>query len=209
MGRRLVTGVLGVALAATAGCGTATEGAGPGAVGPVPDVRVKADPLPSDLRGLERYGDLPSTAPTAPATAPVCPAAGLWLTADEPDAAMGLRAMSVHLTNCGTKSRTVSGYPALRVLDGDGGTLPVTVHRGISVTTGIDDPAPTRLTLAPGQGALAVLAWRNTVTDSTVVATNGAAIEVVPAPGAAAQSVPVLVDLGNTGTLDVTAWRCG
>lgn len=208
MGRRLVTGVLGVALAATAGCGTATEGAGPGAVGPVPDFRVKADPLPTDLRGPERYGAVDPTA-TAPAAPPECPAAGLWLTADEPDAAMGLRAMSVHLTNCGTKSLTVSGYPALRVLDGDGGTLPVKVHRGISVTTGIDDPAPTRLTLAPGRGALAVLAWRNTVTDSTVVATNGAAIEVVPAPGAAAQSVPVLVDLGNTGTLDVTAWRRG
>jgi hypothetical protein len=69
----------------------------------------------------------------------------------------------------------------------------------------VTDPGPVTMTLRPGQQAIAVLAWRNLVTDATVDAVTGAAVRV--ALGAGEQTVPLHVDLGNTGTLDVTAWQ--
>jgi hypothetical protein len=144
--------------------------------------------------------------PTAQDAAP-CPEAGLRVQAEEPDAAMGLRAMTVYVTNCGKTSQTVSGYPAAHVLDEDHNRVKVTIHQGMSVTTAVDDPAPDRITLKPGERALTVLAWRNTVTDSTVVATTGAYLEVTLVAGGKPEVTPVMIDLGNTGKLDVTAWR--
>lgn len=120
---------------------------------------------------------------------------------------MGLRAMTVYVTNCEKQPQALSGYPVTHVLDADHNRLKVTVHQGVSVTTGLDDPPPTTLTLKPGQRAMTTMAWRNTVTDSTVVATTGAYLEVTPVKGRPPQAVPVMIDLGNTGTLDVTAWR--
>jgi len=123
------------------------------------------------------------------------------------DAALGLRAVTVSVVNCGNEARTVVGYPGVRVLGADGEPYDVTVHLGASVTTAIDDPAPSRITLEPGARAESVLAWRNTVTSVTEPAVRGTALEVTPTKGAGPQSVAVVVDLGNTGKLDVTAWR--
>jgi Protein of unknown function (DUF4232) len=192
------------ALLAVGGCGTRTQ-AGAEGTSTRPSIgRVTRPPLPpGPTNGFHRYGG-PTTSPPAAPTAP-CPASGLRATAAEPDAASGLRALEVSVVNCGATSRTVSGYPTVRVLAAGGTALPVTVHRGASVTTAIDDPAPTTLTLRPGQTALTVLAWRNTVTDSTVDAETGAALAVTV--GGHPQVLPVTVDLGNTGRLDVTAWR--
>lgn len=186
-----------------AGCGAGEGPAeGPGSVGAPVDGRVKAE---SPAPGYERYSVDP-TAPT-PEAPEVCPESGVSLTAGEPDAAMGLRGLTVYAVNCGKSPRTVEGYPLTRVLDEDHNRLEVTVHQGSSVTTGIADPAPTRIALRPGERALTVLVWRNTVTDSTVVATTGAYLEMTPVKGAPPQLVPMMVDLGNTGKLDVTAWR--
>ncbi|MFF7197998.1 DUF4232 domain-containing protein [Streptomyces sp. NPDC008079] len=140
-------------------------------------------------------------------TEPPCPEGGLAVTGEEPDAAMGLRAMAVYVTNCGKSPRTVEGYPRTYVLDKARERLKVTVHQGLSITTGIDDPAPTHIELRPGQRALTVLVWRNTVTDITVAASTGEYLEITPVKDAPPQRVTMMVDLGTTGKLDVTAWR--
>jgi hypothetical protein len=123
---------------------------------------------------------------------------------------MGLRAMHLELLNCGTGLYTVNGYPAVRVLDDDRNPLEVTVINGSSSIALIDgfDTTPKPLTLKPGDMAAAGVVWKNTVTDSTVSATNGAFLEVTPAAGQSPQTVTPdgSIDLGTTGKLGVTAW---
>jgi hypothetical protein len=126
----------------------------------------------------------------------------------EVDAAMGLRAVSIEMVNCGTRPYSVNGYPTLRVLDRDRRPINVKVGKGSSSIALIDgfDTTPKSVKLKHGEMAVAGLVWRNTVTDSTVTATNGSYLEIVPADGESPQTVPENIDLGNTGKLGVTAW---
>lgn len=78
---------------------------------------------------------------------------------------MGLRAVGLHLTNCGTGAYGVNGYPQLQYLDED--RKPVTGIRTVKGTDGIatgvvPDAPPQPVTLQPGESASATLAWRNT-----------------------------------------------
>ncbi len=156
-----------------------------------------ASPSPS-LLGLPSGG--PGTAVTE---APPCSPDGTRATATEPDAAMGLRAMTVRLANCGTKPFRLNGYPVLRVFDAQAEPLDITIVNG---TTEVPDPGPKPLTVRPGQAAQIIVVWRNTVTDGAAV--KGAFLQLVPAPGRRAQSVKPSgsLDLGTTGRLKTTAW---
>lgn len=148
--------------------------------------------------------------PTAAGDGPAaCPESGVRVRALGTDAAMGLRALGVELVNCGTAAYPLHGYPALRLLDNDGTPIPVQVVEGAKgITSGFDDP-PRPLVLQPGERAGAALLWRNLVTDSTVVATNGERLEVAPAAGQPPQVVELdgPIDLGNTGRVGVSAWK--
>ncbi|MCX4389190.1 DUF4232 domain-containing protein [Micromonospora peucetia] len=155
----------------------------------------------------------PAAPPTAAAsgTTPTtdCPKSGVRISSPGVSAAMGLRALSLELVNCGKKPYPLDGYPALRLLDGDGNPIPVQVIEGAKgITSGFDAP-PRPLTLRPGERAGAAVLWRNLVTDSTVVATNGEGLEVAAATGQPAQAVETNgpIDLGNTGRLGVSAWK--
>jgi hypothetical protein len=208
---------------AAAGCGTQS---GSGASMPAPagtdDFTVRADTLPpgtSGGTGLPPYGTLPTappattapavpTAPTTPTTSAVpagpCPASGLRVAAGVTDAAMGLRQTTVTLTNCAARSVAVGGYPKLRLLDGHGRTVEVRVHHGDDVVDSVTDPGPATTTLRPGRQLIAILAWRNTYTVSDEPPALATTLEFTVA--GAEQRVPLTVDLGNTGKLDVTAW---
>jgi hypothetical protein len=118
---------------------------------------------------------------------------------------MGLRQTEVELTDCGTKSVVVSGYPKLRLLDAQGRTVRVRVHHGDDFRDSVTDPGPATMTLRPGGRAVALLGWRNTYTESTEPPALAATVEFTVAGGE--QQVPLNVDLGNTGVLDVTAWH--
>ncbi|WP_374986644.1 DUF4232 domain-containing protein [Streptomyces fradiae] len=123
------------------------------------------------------------------------------------EAAMGQRALSVFLDNCGSRPFEVGGYPDVAVLDERGEDLEVSVRLGSRAVDG----GATRsvFVLRPGQRARSGVLWRNTVTRSDVVATNGASLRVAPGPGAAPQTVAPHdgpLDLGNTGTVEVMPW---
>ncbi|WP_233563266.1 DUF4232 domain-containing protein [Micromonospora musae] len=158
-----------------------------------------------------RPGGRPGAGPTAPSDDPanVCPVSGVRIRALGTNAAMGLRALGLELTNCGTADYALNGYPSLRLLDADGTPIPVQVIEGAKgITSGFDAP-PRPLTLRPGERAGAAVLWRNLVTDSTVVATSGEALEVASSAGRARQAVELdgPIDLGNTGRLGVSAWK--
>ncbi|MFJ8795729.1 DUF4232 domain-containing protein [Streptomyces sp. NPDC102462] len=144
----------------------------------------------------------------APAPGGPCPSSGVRVYADEGDAAMGLRVVSLRLENCGTDTYHIEGYPRLSVLDDahrtvEGLRIP---HDGSSVagSTGADGP-PGPLALKPGEGAHAGLVWRNTVLSGTPV--NAPYVRVWAKPGAAPVMVTPELDLGTTGKLAVGPWK--
>jgi hypothetical protein len=151
------------------------------------------EPLPVDQ-------GIPSTTSTKPS----CPDSGVTMRAGLTDAAMGVRAFGVQLTNCGTAPYEVNGYPGVRVLDVERQPLPIEVTNGEET----DDRTPAPITLQPGDTAVARLLWRSNVTRSDVDAVNGTYVEVTPADGQAPQIVRPdgPIDLGNTGTVNVSAW---
>ncbi|MFF8291425.1 DUF4232 domain-containing protein [Streptomyces sp. NPDC016309] len=197
-GRLRAGAVLVVAVAAlAAGCDDGTGDA------PLPE-RITARPDPGTAAPVPPRG-----APDGPGAPDAdCPASGVRVGTGMTEAASGLRAMGLLLVNCGTRPFEVSGYPALDVLGEDRRALDVTVRRGSHVDAGAK---PSAFVLAPGARASASVVWRNTVTRTDVVATNGAYVRVTPAPGVPAQTVAPAdggpLDLGNTGAVEVTPWK--
>ncbi|MGC4894951.1 DUF4232 domain-containing protein [Micromonospora sp. DT31] len=169
----------------------------PGADADIPGRRV--EPLP------ERPGARADT----PGPVPACSPEGIRIVELGVNAAMGLRAMGLELVNCGEKPYELNGYPAVRLRDPDGDPVRVRIIAGATgITSGFDHP-PARIVLAPGERAGAALVWRNLVTDPTVVATEGARLDVAPVSGRPAYPVAMTgtIDLGNTGRLGVSAWE--
>ncbi|WP_189858392.1 DUF4232 domain-containing protein [Streptomyces poonensis] len=188
---------------------TAAAPGGPGASGG------SASPDPSPSSGIVRAEELPTVAPPQGAPTPTpapttCPASGVRIHPGLVEAAMGLRAMTVTLTNCGEQPYRLNGYPELQVLDEQREALDVRIIQGAEpITTGVPDPGPHPVTLRPGESARTGLVWRNTVTDVTTNAVNGPYLRVTPAEGESSQVLTVDggVDLGNTGRLGATAWE--
>ncbi|GAB2718564.1 DUF4232 domain-containing protein [Streptomyces bullii] len=151
------------------------------------------------------------TVPTdqSPAPAGPCPSSGVRVYADEEaDAAMGLRALSVRLENCGTRPYEVDGYPRLELLGED--HEPVTGvqvrHGGEGVASGTGaDGAPRPVSLRPGERAHATLVWRNTVRHGEPV--HAPYARVWAKPGAEPVLVTPELDLGTTGRLGVGPWK--
>lgn len=143
------------------------------------------------------------------APSPSCPATGVRVRSGMVNAAMGLRAMDVTVTNCGKRTYRLNGYPKLRVLDEHREPLDVQILEGPKPVTQMDDPGPHPVALKPGEVAQTVLVWRNTVTDTTTTAVSGTYLEVTPAPGTRPGTVTPQgrIDLGNTGRIGTTAWQ--
>ncbi|UUU29715.1 DUF4232 domain-containing protein [Streptomyces sp. CA-210063] len=165
-------------------------------------------PEPPEAAEAELGADptgVPSFDPTA-----ACPASGVRMLPGPVEPAMGLRAMSVTLTNCGTKPYTLNGYPSLQVLDEDHDVIDTSVLEGPEeITTGVPDPGPHTVTVRPGKQARTSLVWRNTVTEVNTPAVNAPYLRLVPAKGEPAEVLTVDggIDLGNTGRIGVTAWE--
>ncbi|MFK0169574.1 DUF4232 domain-containing protein [Streptomyces sp. NPDC090306] len=144
----------------------------------------------------------------APGAAGPCPASGVRITADDGDAAMGLRVVGLTVVNCGSSPYHLDGYPQLTLLD-DGrepvdGVKVVEGGKGVALLDGFDAP-PAPVTLAPGQSARAGIMWRNTTGSGTAV--NVPYVEVRAKAGAAPVMVTPHLDLGTTGKLGVSAWK--
>ncbi|MGW0840680.1 DUF4232 domain-containing protein [Streptomyces sp. NPDC002787] len=148
--------------------------------------------------------------PTGGTSTTACPPSGVRMLPGLVEAAMGLRAMSVTLTNCGEKPYTVNGYPSIQVLDEDGEPYDdVRVLKGPQeITTGVPDFGAHPVTLRPGESARTSLVWRNTVTEVDVPAVNAPRLRIAPLAGRPAEVLTPEggLDLGNTGRLGTTSW---
>ncbi|WP_189453633.1 DUF4232 domain-containing protein [Streptomyces abikoensis] len=171
--------------------------------------RTVKDTVRTNTPGRVRVGKVrrvPSA--EAPDGTGACPPAGVRVTADEGDAAMGLRVVGLHLENCGTRPYTVEGYPLLGLLDED--RKPVSgigiLHGSGDIATmkAFDEP-PRPVVLKPGETASAGLMWRNTTGAGDAV--NVPYVRVEAKPGAQPMTVVPELDLGTTGKLGVGPWK--
>ncbi|MCX4904194.1 DUF4232 domain-containing protein [Streptomyces sp. NBC_00878] len=151
----------------------------------------------------------PSGIPTHSPSVPVqeeqgCPPSGLRFRADAGDAAMGLRAMGLDVTNCGDRRYTLNGYPSVTVLDESGDPFPGvrTVQGTDEVSMAPEDPGPRQVTLDPGETAHAALYWRMHNQD-------GVYLRVAPEKGDDTVTVrpPNPLDIGPENILGTTAWQ--
>ena len=135
-----------------------------------------------------------------------CPSSGVRVDTGPIDGAMGLRAMTLTLTNCGKRPYEVNGYPSVRVLDEAGAPLPGvrTVEGTDQVPMAPDDTGAEPLTLAPGDTAWAALYWR-------MAAEDGTYLRVAPEKGRGTMNVRPQepLDIGPENTLGTTAWAPG
>lgn len=162
-------------------------------------------------------GPVPSSG--SPRATPATCTGGVLLSLDQADGAAGLRAMPLYLTNCGTATMTVTGYPAITLRDKDGAVITVvTVQHG--VTKNLLDPRydqpPKAVTLAPGQRAVSVLVWRNTYAPTAEAPDNINAVylDTAVTPGGPVQRLSrppagAVLDLGNTNLLEISPWLPG
>ncbi|MEU9861175.1 DUF4232 domain-containing protein [Streptomyces sp. NPDC047971] len=151
----------------------------------------------------------PTAEPPLPAPAEGCPATGVKVGTGMVNAAMGLRAMPVTLTNCGAGEQRLNGYPDVRVRDVNRARMDVTVLKGTGPITTLDDPGAHPVTLKPGESARSVFVWRYSAVDAATLRGSGVYVEIGPAPGAPRQTVEPEggLDIGDTGMLGTTAWQ--
>jgi hypothetical protein len=132
-----------------------------------------------------------------------CPSSGVRVDTGPVDGAMGLRAMTLTLTNCGDRPYKLNGYPSVLVLAEEG--LPIVGVRTVEGTDKVPmaphDPGAKPLTLGPGERAQAGLYWRMNAED-------GPYLRVAPQQGRAATNVRLQepLDIGPENTLGTTAW---
>ncbi|GGZ69747.1 DUF4232 domain-containing protein [Streptomyces bluensis] len=150
-----------------------------------------------------------SVTPDASPSVPVqprqgCPPSGVRFGTGPVSAAMGLRAMTLTVTNCSAEPYELNGYPAVSVLDEAGAPL-----EGVRTAEGTDevsmapeDPGPEPLTLAPGETAGAGLYWR-------MAAGKGIYLRVAARKGDGATTVRAedYLDIGPENVLGTTAWK--
>ncbi|MEV4973002.1 DUF4232 domain-containing protein [Streptomyces scopuliridis] len=176
------------------------EGEGrPAAVASEPSARLSAEPLPGRPASPEPW------AATGPGR---CLASGVAFSHGEVNAALGIRAVSIRLRNCGTKPYRVNGYPEIGVLDEDRDRVGLKLIHGNESTGAADDQGPRELTLAPGESVVSVLQWNNRITESGAHAT-GSHVVIAAAPDEERDTLPLSLDIGSDGELRVTAWADG
>lgn len=165
----------------------------------------------------------PSSAPTAapdglrpvptgapePSQAPDCPDTGVSVSTGMVSSAMGLRAMTVTLTNCGTRDMRLNGYPSVQVLDVDRKPMDVSVLKGTEPVTSMDDPGTHPVTLKPGDAARSSFVWRYSAVNAATQEGSGVHVRIAPDPRTAKQTVQPEggLDIGDTGFLGTTAWQ--
>ncbi|MET9375187.1 DUF4232 domain-containing protein [Streptomyces sp. NPDC002992] len=192
---------LAAAAVLTAGCGLADE------------LDREADPERTGAHAATSkppVTGVPPLAETPPPAAPEgCPAGGVTVSTGMVSAAMGLRAMTVTLTNCGVREQLLNGYPDVRVRDVDRERMDVTVLKGPGPITTLDDPGPHPVTLKRGESAYSVFVWRYSAVDAATRRGSGVYVEIGPTAGAARRTVEPEggLDIGETGLLGTTAWQ--
>ncbi|MFI6333816.1 DUF4232 domain-containing protein [Streptomyces sp. NPDC050535] len=163
----------------------------------------ESEPGPAATRAVEPP-ESGSPAPSPPVQAASgCPSSGLRFGVGPVDGAMGLRSMTLTMTNCGERPYELDGYPSVTVLDEAGEPFPdVRTAEGTDeVPMASDRSEPEPFTLGPGETAQAGLLWR-------MAAEDGTYLRVAPDKERDAVNVRLddPLDIGPENVLGTTPW---
>ncbi|GAA0942109.1 DUF4232 domain-containing protein [Actinocorallia libanotica] len=140
----------------------------------------------------------------------VCPESGVLVRELDTNAAMGLRAMSISLVNCGDVPQKFNGYPEIELYDAEGDPITADFRHGsggVAQVESFEAPAAP-FTLKPGELATAGILWRNLVENVTRPPVTADSMAVVPRPGMDAQRLTDLnIDLGTTVKVGLSPWK--
>jgi hypothetical protein len=150
--------------------------------------------------GLPPAGSAPSLAPAAASPVPRCQEDNLATDVSRYSVGGGQWGILITLTNAGTASCSLYGYPGLGLKDSTHHVLPSQTHWG--PTYFARDPGPSRIVLAPGQAASASVA----LSEGTRRTPWATYLEVTP-PGDVRHALITLSygTGGTSGDLHVTA----
>ncbi|MGX2993714.1 DUF4232 domain-containing protein [Streptomyces sp. JNUCC 64] len=174
----------------------------PGPSATAPSAAVPSAAVPS-APGV-RPGPDPARSPAGRTAPDPCEEPGVRLRAEHTGAAMGLRALVVVLTNCGTEPYALNGHPRVDLADAHGIRLPGvrTVDDLSAVPMAPSAPPATAFALERGESAEADVMWR---------ANTGAvpSLGVRARPGAPRVLVTPAepLDAGPRNVVGVSAWR--
>lgn len=142
-----------------------------------------------------------SSAPGAAGTPP-CSSSHLSVREVSEQAATGHEQLVVALTNTGTATCTLTGYPGLQLVTASGSPLPTTEHRGSSYT--FPQAPVTTVTLARGEAASFDIGLDEIPQGNNDVCEQAAGIAVTPPNGGSALRLAVSIDACQHGELDAS-----
>lgn len=171
------------------------------------DRELNPERTPTPTPSATRAAQPPASATPAPSVpvqaASGCPASGLRFGVGPVDGAMGLRSMTLTMTNCGEQPYELDGYPSVLVLDEAGEPFPdVRTAEGTDeVPMASNQTRPEPFTLGPGETAEAGLLWR-------MAAEDGAYLRVAPDKERDTVNVRIEdpLDIGPENVLGTTPW---
>lgn len=186
-------GVL-VLLAAAVGTVVAAPAADAARVAAIPAVP-EPEPAPTGT-------PVPEVAPGEWQVDPLwCTSGQLDVTAGDVEAALGVRALPVRVTNVADAPCVLEGYPDIAFGHSLTGAVDVDVDHGGD--TVVEDPGVHRVELRPGERAVTVLGWRTPAASGVEPADQ---LHVAGFHGARREIVEVDTDITG-GTVSVTAWE--
>ncbi|MFI0978976.1 DUF4232 domain-containing protein [Streptomyces sp. NPDC021093] len=133
----------------------------------------------------------PAGPPSAAYTPPVCPY-GVRAETGPINAAMGARATTITLTNCGSKPYTAHGHPSIQILDKD--------RKPFALTVRLRPSSRQSITLQPGESTTASLSWR-------MNNGSGMFLKIEPNPRHDSMTVPLdSADVSDGDTIELGMW---
>jgi hypothetical protein len=147
---------------------------------------------------------------TAPATTTTTAAASgcgaVTATAGITEGAAGTITGSITLTEVGTASCTLIGYPVMAMFAGSGASLPVTMVNGLSVSiSSAANGQPTSVTLGPTSKLAFTYQFSDVPSGSQTSCPSSATADVtLPSNGGTTAKFPIVMDPCSNGTIRVS-----
>ena len=150
---------------------------------------------------------VPTTASTTPSTTGIGACAQVSASQPNTQGAAGTIVGTITLTEVGTGTCTIDGYPTLTRFDASGTTVPTTLVHGLTINeSGPPSQPPAVVTLTPSQQAEFTFQYSDVVTGTETSCATSTTLSVTT-PGATSASTPLTLPINacNSGTVNVSA----
>ena len=150
---------------------------------------------------------VPTTASTTTSTTGIGACAQVSASQPNTQGAAGTIVGTITLTEVGTGTCTIDGYPTLTRFNASGTSVPTTLVHGLTIDeSGPPSQPPAVVTLTPTQQAEFTFQYSDVVTGTETSCATSTTLSVIT-PGATSASVPLALQINacNSGTVNVSA----